>query len=90
MGSSMPIDRVDSASLLRGAAQPLVTANDDHLPEKISWQENEFSRHEPVELNHIHTRGAYFPGNFPSLKRLSPFTEIWLPAQLPWQRAGRR
>jgi hypothetical protein len=35
MGKSMPIDRVNSAPLLRGVAQPLVTARDDHLPEKF-------------------------------------------------------
>jgi hypothetical protein len=65
---SMPIDRVNSAFLLRSAAQPLVTERDDHLPEKISWQKSEFNRQKPVELNHFNHGKMYYPVNLPSTK----------------------
>jgi hypothetical protein len=65
---SMPIDQVNSAFLLRSAAQPLVTERDDHLPEKISWQKSEFNRQKPVELNHFNHGKMYYPVNLPSTK----------------------
>jgi hypothetical protein len=71
MGKSMPIDRVNSASLLRGGAKPLVTERDDHLPEKNSWQKNEFNGHEPVELNHFSQKKGYYPVNFQSQRLLT-------------------
>lgn len=70
MGKSMPIDRVNSASLLQGGAKPLVTERDDHLPEKNSWQKNEFNGHEPVELNHFSQKKRYYPVNFQSQRLL--------------------